>query len=118
MADAGLFIGWGQVARGREQQGIQTFNESMQYWTRLQQDGRIESFDVAVLVPGGGDLYGFVLLRGGAEQLDSIRREEEFNRVVQRAALVVDSLGVVPAYVGEGVAPIMSLWQESVNAVT
>jgi hypothetical protein len=118
MADAALFIGWGQVARGRERQATETFNESAQYWARLQQDGRIESFDVVLLVPHGGDLNGFVLLRGSGEQLDSIRREDEFIQFVQRAALVVDSVGVVPAYVGEGVARIMGLYQQSIAATT
>ena len=26
MADAGLFIGWGQVVRGREKRAVQVFN--------------------------------------------------------------------------------------------
>ena len=53
MADAALFIGWGQVARGRERDAVETFNESAAYWARLQQDGRIESFDVVLLIPHG-----------------------------------------------------------------
>lgn len=118
MADAGLFVGWGQVARGRERETIETFNESARYWARLQQEDRIESFDVVLLLPHGGDLNGFVLLRGSAEQLDSVRREDEFIQFVQRAALVVDSVGVVPAYVGEGVGRIMGLYQQSVAGIS
>jgi hypothetical protein len=97
-----LLIGWGQVARGRERQATETFNESAQYWARLQQDGRIESFDVVLLVPHGGDLNGFVLLRGSGEQLDAVRREDEFIQFVQRAALVVDSVCPIVASAGSG----------------
>ena len=32
MADAALFIGWGQVVRGREKRAVQVFNESVEYW--------------------------------------------------------------------------------------
>jgi hypothetical protein len=49
MAEAALFIGWGEVARGREKRALDVYNESLQYYGRLQQEGRIERFDVAVL---------------------------------------------------------------------
>src|SRR5690349_165664 len=32
MADAALFIGWGQVVRGREKRAVEVFNESVAYW--------------------------------------------------------------------------------------
>ena len=35
MADAALFIGWGQVVRGREKRAIQGFNEGVEYWGGL-----------------------------------------------------------------------------------
>ena len=43
MADAGLFIGWGQVVRGREKLALEVFNESVEYWGGLQGDGKIEA---------------------------------------------------------------------------
>ncbi len=69
MADAGLFIGWGQVVRGREKRAVEVFNESVEYWGGLQGDGKIEGFEVVLLAPHGGDLAGFALLRGSAEQI-------------------------------------------------
>src|SRR5215204_2574176 len=93
MAEAGLFLGWGQVVRGREEQALERFNESMQFYARLQDQGRIESFDVALLTPHGGDLQGFILIRGSAEQIDSLRRDEEFERLQQKVDLIVDRLG-------------------------
>ena len=41
MAEAGLFIGWGAPVKGREAKGLEVFNESVEYWGRLQQEGRI-----------------------------------------------------------------------------
>src|SRR5215211_4002382 len=56
MAEAALFIGWGAPISGREATGLEIFNESVEYWGRLQQEGRIESFEVVLLYPYGGDL--------------------------------------------------------------
>ena len=53
-----LFIGWGQVVRGREKRAVQVFNESVEYWGGLQGDGKIEDFEVVLLTPHGGDLQG------------------------------------------------------------
>ena len=72
MAEAALCVTWGTPARGREKAALNVFNESMQYWGRLQQDGRIERFDVAMLAPSGGDLGGFIMARGTASQLDAL----------------------------------------------
>jgi hypothetical protein len=114
MADSGLFIGWGEVVRGREEKAIQVFNETVQYYSRLQQDGRIESFDVCLLEPHGGDLAGFILLRGSDEQLDAVHHDEEFQRQLTRANLIVEGLGIVPAAFGEEIGRQMSLYQAEV----
>jgi hypothetical protein len=74
---------------------------------RLQQEGRIERFDVAVLNPTGGDLGGFIMLRGTAEQIDSTRRSEEFQRLQNRVQLIADGLRVIDAFVDEGLAQVM-----------
>jgi hypothetical protein len=115
MAEAALFIGWGEPARGREKGVLEIFNESMQYWGRLQQEGKIERFDVAFLGPHGSDLAGFALLRGTAQQIDSVRREEEFQRLVARVRLRVDVLGLVDAIVDEELAQQMSYYQDAVT---
>jgi len=113
MADEALFIGWGEVVRGRERKAVEVFNESIEYYGRLQQDGNIESFDAWFLAPHGGDLAGFVLLRGDGEQLDEVRRSPEFERIQTRAGMIVDRTGVVSAYTGEALGRLMSQFQEA-----
>jgi hypothetical protein len=112
MAGEALFIGWGAVVRGREKQALQVFQESMEYYGKLQQDGKIESFDVLLLAPHGGDLNGFVILRGDRQGLAGIRFSDEFERLIARAAAIIDNLGVVPAYSGETLAQQMALFQQ------
>lgn len=111
MATGMLFIGWGEVVRGREQKAIQVFNEAVQFWQQLQQGGQIEGFDAALLEPHGGDLQGFFLLRGDRERLTSLRRQPDFERIIQRAQLVVDGMGVVEAVTGEVLGDLLSGYQ-------
>ncbi len=117
MADAGLFIGWGQVVRGREERALEVFNETVELYGQLQSDGRIESFEVCLLDPHGGELAGFALLRGSEDQMDAVHRDEEFQRVMTRASLVVDDLGLIPAALGEGLGRTMSIYQEQIAVV-
>jgi len=72
------------------------------YYTRLQERGEIESFEAVLLEPHGGELGGFLLLRGAAEKLDRVRRSEEFLGYNAQAGLVVLNFGVVGAYIGAG----------------
>lgn len=113
MADEALFIGWGEVVRGREKKAVEVFNESVQYYGQLQQDGQIESIDAWFLAPHGGDLDGFFLLRGDREQLDEVRRSPEFERLQTRAGMIVDRTGTVNAYTGEALGRLMGQFQEA-----
>ena len=118
MAEAGLFVGWGAPVNGREKQGLDVFNEAVQWYGQLQQDGRIESFEVALLEPHGGDLGGFVLLRGSADQMSALRASEDFERVTTRASLIVENIGVVGAYINEGLARAMGIYQGQLDELT
>jgi hypothetical protein len=117
MANAGLFIGWGQVVRGREKRAVEVFNESVTYWGALQSEGKIEDFEVVLLSPHGGDLAGFALLRGSGEQMAALRSDDEFERRIARADLIVENQGVVDAGLGEGIGNTMSIYQGEIDAL-
>jgi hypothetical protein len=108
MAGDALFLGWGPVVRGRESKALEVFQETLTYYGKLQEDGRIDSFEPVLLALHGGDLAGFILLRGARTSLDEIRSSEEFQRLVTRAAAVVDDVGVIEAYTGEALAQQMA----------
>jgi hypothetical protein len=115
MAEAGLFIGWGAPVRGREAKGLEVFNEAVAYWGSLQQEGRIESFEVVLLYPHGGDLYGFSILRGTHDQLNEVGGDEEFLRLTTRAGLIVEGLGVVRAALGDDLQRQIGLFQQAIG---
>jgi hypothetical protein len=118
MADSVLFVGWGTPVRGREQKAQDVFQESVEYWGKLQADGQIESIEVVLLGAHGGDLNGFAILRGEGDKLDAVQRSEEFTRLITRANLIVDSLGVVPGITGEEVAAQLALGRAQLDELT
>jgi hypothetical protein len=115
MADAGLFIGWGPPVRGREEKGLEVFNEALGYYGQKQEAGAIESSEVVLLAPHGGDLAGFILVRGSEEQMNALRSEEDFQRLNTRADQIVERFGVVDAAIGEGVGQAVGLYQEAIG---
>jgi hypothetical protein len=117
MAEAALCTVWGEPVPGREKQALDVYNEVVQYWARLQQEGKIERFDVTVLTPTGGDVTGFLLVRGTAEQIDSVRRTKEYQLLLSRVQLITTHLRIADAFVDEGLAQIMGQYQEVVEKV-
>jgi hypothetical protein len=112
MAGEALFLGWGQVVRGREQLALQVFQEAIAYYEDLQESGRIDKYDAFLLAPHGGDLGGCIMMYGEQSALDSVRSSQEFLRLVTRAGSVVDNVGVVSAYTGDALGQQMGLFGE------
>jgi hypothetical protein len=108
MANFGLFVGFGAPVVGRETQGARVFAEAMEYNARLQQQGDIESFEGALLEAHGGDLNGFILLRGDPVKLGMVRASEEWARLIARAEFVVRGVGVVSAILDEEAQRLVS----------
>ena len=118
MAAGMLFIGWGEIIPGREQKALQVFNETLEYYSRLQGQGVIDGVEPALVEPHGGDLGGFILLRGQREQLSQLRTDAEFLRMLTRAQLVVQKVGVVAAYAGEELQSQLSDYQQQLSELT
>src|SRR3954462_1983089 len=112
MAERAVFVGFGQPVRGREERAVEVFGEFVGMFGRMQSDGRIESMDVALLDPHGGDLGGFFMVHGSESQCAALTADEEFRRACIDAGLIVDNFGVVPAATGEEVGREMAMYTE------
>ena len=117
MADAAIFVGWGEPVRGREEEALRVFEESMAYYAGLHERGEIESFEPVLLEPHGGGLTGFVLLRGTAEQLFALHQKEEFGRLQARKRLIVEDLGYVNAWLGDNVPLALAQYREELAGI-
>lgn len=116
MADRVLFMSWGTPVRGLEVRGLEVFSEGLGILGRMQQDGRIEGFDVVLLEPNG-ELKGYIQAHGSAEQITALRQDEEFIRNTIDASLIVEDLRHVEGFTNEGVARQMGLYQEAIGQV-
>ena len=116
MADRMLFVTWGNAVRGREERGLEEFNEALGLLGRMQQDGRIESFDVGLFEPNG-ELNGYVAVRGSAAQINAVREDEEFLRNTADAALIVDRFRHIAGYTNEGVARQIEIYRDATAKV-
>jgi hypothetical protein len=116
MADRLLFIGWGEGIPGREERSLEVFNEAVGIIGRMQQEGRIESFDVALFGPNS-DLGGYMAIQGTVDQIAAVKEDDEFRRNTADAALIVSGLRHLDGVVNEGVATEMALYQEAIGKV-
>jgi hypothetical protein len=116
MADRVLFLSWGAPVRGREERAIEVFNESMGFWGRAQQEGRIESFNVRLMVPNS-KLDGYLEVMGSAEQIAAVKEEPAYQRLQADTALIIDDMHICEGFANEAVADQMSIYQEAVAKV-
>ncbi|MBN9493132.1 hypothetical protein J0H33_07280 [bacterium] len=72
----------------------------------------------ACTTPHGGDLTGFLFVRGDQQTLLSLTGGEEFQRLEARSRLIVDNWGVVPAVIGEALPAQLAVYQQQIEELT
>jgi hypothetical protein len=112
MAKGALFVGWGPLIPGREKTGAGVLGEALEYLQRLQGEGILDSIEAAILEPHGGDLGGFVLVKGDKEGLAQLRVDDGFVRTIVGVQLVHQNVGVAWAYTDAAMQGLFTLWEE------
>ena len=77
--------------------------------------GRSSVFDIAILKPQTTELGGFILVQGTQEQIDTLRHDEAFQVWVNRVQLVADRVGIVDAWIGDGITEATDLYEASAS---
>lgn len=115
MSEAGFWIAWGLPTQGREPQALEALKASRSFLSELTDAGRIERYDVAILRPQTSELGGFFLVQGSTEQIDGLRRAPDFERWVNRVQIVADRVGIVDAWVGDGIDEATELYTDALR---
>ena len=118
MAKGALFIRWGFPAPALGAKVMKTFAEAMEYWKRKQEERMIDSFESVFLEYYGGDLSGFLLVRGDREKLDKIRRDPEFEHRNIKTAQLVPNFGIIDVFTGEDLQRRVEYYQQVLSEVT
>src|SRR6185369_517107 len=82
-----VFFGWNRSIPGREQMSAQHFQAFTEYLAAQQRSGVIQSFEPVFLTPHGGDLGGFILIRGDNAKLDALLATNEWVEHTLRATM-------------------------------
>jgi hypothetical protein len=117
MADRCLMITWGEVVRGREERALECFNDTLGYYGRCQQEGKIETFETVLCIPNGGRLDGYTRVEGSAKQMADLKEEREFQQLAAEATTIVENFAITDAYCNEGVAQQIGVFQEAIAKV-
>ncbi|KRD13766.1 hypothetical protein ASE48_29850 [Mycobacterium sp. Root265] len=115
MSNTGFWIAWGLPTQGREPQALATLKSSRTFLAELADGGRIERFDVVVLRPQSSELGGFILIQGSTQQIDQLRRAPDFERWVNTVQLVADRVGIVDAWVNDGLDEATDLYTDALR---
>lgn len=114
MADRIIFIRWGNPKVGREKQALQLFQRSIEYLMMQQREG-LESFEPAIISAHGGDLNGFVIIRGDAEKLAELRRTETWLNNVVEGNYCLENYGILEGYIGNSLTDLMNRWSKLIG---
>jgi hypothetical protein len=116
MADSCLHISWTGVVPGREERAVEVFNESVGLYGRLQQEGKVESFDVVLLDPNPG-IEGYFELRGSQQQMDAVRAMDEFRERMADATMIATNMTIIDGKCNEGIAKEMERFERAIAKV-
>jgi hypothetical protein len=115
-ANSGILIGWNRAFPGREANAIGKFSEFLGYLGKLQSEKRIESFEPVMLSPHGGDLNGFIILRGEKAKIDDLRGTDHFKDWLAWASFTLDGFGAQEIYLGDEIMSLMQRFMKHASA--
>lgn len=115
MTDTALFIGWGPTYPGREHHARKLFDETLEIFEAQKLAGEIESFEPVLLGPHGGELEGFIIVRGDLAKLVELQMRDDIQRLRIKAQTLSAHFGIVFATVGDGVKRSFALYDEIVK---
>ena len=111
--DGALMISFGEVVPGRERLAVDMFVEVGRYLGRLMDSGVVTSFRPYFFADGAvGDVIGFFLLQGDREELDALRRDEEFVTLLLRAGAATANVRVHTLLAGSDAGRLVNLYRE------
>ncbi|MBI3454850.1 MAG: hypothetical protein HY002_03545 [Candidatus Rokubacteria bacterium] len=122
MRDAAFMVSWGQIAPGREKEGLALFQKSQSFWEKQEKDGKVKRVGPFFLGAGSGapeDMGGFTLYLGRLDTLHAIVASKEYEAIYYPALQLLHNLktrlfiGGTQEEVARVVGDAMAYWQAS-----
>lgn len=106
--EVGLLIRYGKIVPGREEQGIELWEEFVRYCSAKLTDGTLTFFEPFFFATSDlEEETGFFVLRGPAPSMFAMMEEEEYQRLQQKGSLLLEHLRTDMLSVGDGIQVAM-----------
>lgn len=113
--ESALFVGWNRAISGKEADALELFGSALAWFGKLQSQGQIASFETTLLEAHGGDLNGFILIKGEVAKLQAVKQMEEWKDLIAKSTWTMQNFGVNHAVVGDGVTKELARFQKLVT---
>jgi hypothetical protein len=105
MANAAIFLKWGNPFPGREAKSLEVFMGALEYFGGLKASGAIADHRVYLCTNGNtADLAGFMTIEGDVAQLRKLIDSEDYKLLFLKARHLVDGVSQVHTVTGADVA--------------
>lgn len=101
MSHNAVFVGFDRPVSGREGEAHEALLSFYSHLKRLEKEGEIDGYEPVLLEYHGGDLNGFVIIRGHRDQIHTFRHTREWHAAWHDLLHHFIGVGIVEAYVGE-----------------
>lgn len=114
MAQGAIVFRWGTPVRGREAAALEVFAESAAYYDDLEKNHRITSHHPYISADRNGGLW---LVCGDMAELNAIRSEEEYIRLMTKAQLIAEDFTSELCYGGtvDDLSEPMTIFGETIG---
>ena len=99
--DSVLFISYRRPKVGRELAALELIAALAALLEKHQAAGVVHSVEAVSLTPVGGELGGFLMVRGGEAAIEELRLSEELTELMLRGNLFLDDFSVIDGVAGE-----------------
>lgn len=104
-ANAAIYVSWGNAIPGREAKSLEVFMGAVEYYSRLEKEGKIAGLRTYLATNGNTDHFaGFMLIEGEIAQLRAVIDSEEYKQILYKARHLVHDVDVVHCVTGAEVA--------------
>jgi hypothetical protein len=110
MANAAVYITWGNAIEGRETKSLEVFGDALQRHATWKKEGKIEDHRTYFATTGDLERFGgFIVLEGEVAQLRSLIDTDDWKLLELRARHVVHNLKVVHCVTGNDIPKTVEL---------
>jgi hypothetical protein len=110
MANAAIYITWGNAMQGRESKSLEVFGQALEHHARWKKEGKIADHHTYMATNGDYERFGgCIVLEGEVAQLRALVDTDEWRLLELRARSVVHNIQVVHCVSGNEIPKLIEL---------